>query len=98
MIVGGEHGSARSAETVQVPLAKMPRHVAGTAERLHDRFLLTTKRVAVVLDADAVVGPTRHDGPACRRTIRSACIKPIKPQPTCRHRVEIWRLEEGVSI
>src|SRR5688572_32301539 len=98
MVVGGEHGSARSAETVQVPLAEMRRHVAGTAKGLHDGFLLTTKRVAVVLDASPVVGPTRHDGAARRRTIRRARIKSIESQPARRHRIEIWCFEDGVPV
>src|SRR5690606_20242094 len=52
--IAGQHRHAGAAVAAQMPLAKMPRHVACRRQRLGDRFFLGPKRITETQNSGSV--------------------------------------------
>ena len=87
-----------SAETVEMPLAKVATRIARIAQSLGNGFLLEAKGITVSLHPGAIIGASCEHCGATGGAIGGTGVKAIKAQPPGRHGVEMWRLEMGVTV
>ena len=89
---------AWSTDAIKVPLPKMGCRVAGGCQCSRECFLLQPQRMPVRGNPGSLMCAASQHCCSGWRTDWSARIKPVKPQATPGHLIEVWGFQKGMSV